>query len=189
MIDNSYYVPTKKLSHGIVSVFLLVVLVGLFFANHSIMDSAYNHINQHSQEKLLFSDYVGNVFYTAIHFMLPINMTNLSLWGDVEKNDAYIFCLLILLLISSSVVLVLKSKRKLLYQLPIIISVSAISLMFFEVKDAWGLLAFNSVFYGLSIYLIFIGAKNKELNRILLGCFLWLIPNLYQIAFLEGLYV
>jgi hypothetical protein len=161
----------------------------MYIANDYMVDSAYKHVNEYSQEQLLFTSISGNVVFKAIHFSLPVNITNLSLWGDKSKSDAYYFASFLLLGIILSAVIVISSKGGGRYQLFLVLIVTGVSFIFFNEKNASMLLALNCVLYVLSINFLYTGFYRKGLNKILFGFFLWLLPNIYQTMFLEGLYI
>ncbi|MCP4487340.1 MAG: hypothetical protein GY820_08485 [Gammaproteobacteria bacterium] len=182
-------ISVRKALSVITSVFLIMLLICLFVINDYLLDSAYNHVNEYSEKKLLFSNLSDNSVYKAAHFSLPINVANISLWGDKSKKDTLAFVFFILTFIVFSVVIVTRSKKKILYQVPLGFLIIGVSYFVFDVKSAPLLLLFNFIFYGFAIYLVYVGLVNRILNIGLFGGVLWLLPNLYQIMFLEGLYI
>ena len=193
----------RKLLNGAVSVLLLLMLMRLFYYNDIILAELYSNLNtnhdcvdgvchsaQFSQERLLFYDYLGNIFFRVVHFLLPVNIVNIYVWewefGGVA-NTGYFYSLFIVLFIVSSIVLALISKTKLvyfLYQVPLIVLVAIASPVFFESESVpiELVLALSCIFYGFSIYFLATGVRRKGLNRMLFGAILWLLPNFLLIA-------
>ena len=178
----------KNIIPYIGNLFLLSLLLGLFVSNNVIVENAYKHINQHRNDQLLFTEFQGNYLYKAVHFLLPVNPINVALWGDAVKDDGKIFSWLILSYIIGTIA-VLKFKHKYILQGTVYIFFSLLSLMLFNSSDSFFLFILNCAVYAISLFLVYHGLSKRKLYLTLIGTLSWLIPNFYQILFLEGLYI
>ncbi|WP_419905098.1 hypothetical protein [Kiloniella sp.] len=188
-MTDKLHTPIRRIINGIVAFWLVAIIIGMVIANDTAVESAYKHVNEHSKNLHSFSDVSENSYFKAIHILLPVNPANISLWGDKSDKDGYVLSFSTVLFIILSTVVVLKSSKKILYQVPIIFLVCGIVFLFGDVNSAVPLILSNCIFYGFAIYCIYIGIVKSRLNIKLFGIVFWLWPNVYQVMFLDGLYI
>lgn len=178
----------KKVAEAFCSLFLLTLIAAMAILNNFITEVAYGHVNTYSDSLLLFSEYSQNPIYKFIHLLSPINVLNFFLWGDNKAHESLIFSI-----ITVAFIFIVLGYYK--YKPHIVAVLVASILLFlggyllFDVIDSTLLLLLNCAFYATSIYFIDLARVKKKIYLSLLGGLFWLIPNIYQIVFLEGLYI
>jgi hypothetical protein len=170
--------------------FLLIALILAFFViNSYVMESAYNHVNESVHTRVIFSDFKNNLIYKSIHFIFPVNIMNVFLWGDEYKLDAYIVSVLTIIYIFGSIFIIMKTSYTKLYYILLPFFVCLLVFLLTSSIDLTSLLFLNFCLYGLAIYCIYKGLLKKNVKVILIGSCFWLLPNIYQLIFLDGLYI
>lgn len=181
--------PARIWISRIMVLLLLVFLAALFALNNAMVESAYKHVNQNSDNNLVFTGISENEVYKILHFASPVNVTNISLWGVECRSDALYFALFTSMFIALSLGVVIKIKPISLFQLPVIVFIPLLSMPFLNGEGLTFLLAINVGCYGVAICLLIHGIRNRRMGASLLGLVFWLIPNTYQLIFLEGIYL
>lgn len=168
---------------------LAIVFIGMIAINSSLVTIGYEHVNAHADYPLLFTDLAGSVVYRGIYFLLPINPLNYSLWFDESRRDGSIFLVLTVVFFVVSIFTLSVRGFRFFDYVSINIFFLIVSAVIFDSSDIVFLIFINFLFYTCSFFLLFTGFRSKKISFFVAAIVAWCIPNLYQVAFLAGLYI
>jgi hypothetical protein len=169
---------------------LLAIISGLIWSNDRSVSLAYHVINQSVAGELPLTELVENRLFRVAYGLAPVTPLNLMLWSENSASARNVISITTLFYLGLLlIVTMLGGERRIQYLAFILFLTFVTSLLFLGVSDEFALLALNLTFYTFASFAVGIYYQRKTFSPLLVAIILWIMPSIYQVGFLGGLYI